>query len=233
MSAFMKLMMGKSGGVPIEEWMKDAATNYSLDVNNIATAYAENSLVKDSFVFGTTRPMLCTTSNAYINLGYKPLSTDRIALAGYFSSVGTYAYGWITSSAKNSVNTYTWGSTYLRYGYTGNWDIKISAGTKVCINATKLAAFSSGSYGSVSDLSALALGGSSTINAYLFGCNNNGSVSYGNNWYISHFCLQESSGNVKMFLIPFTRNDVNGMLDLVSMTFYTSANSGTFVLAYK
>lgn len=196
-------------------------------------AYApEDAKIAYSLVEGIGTRGIRTDKSAYIDTGIKATSNTDCQI-DYYDCVLVSSQEHILFGARNGswsanygVNAASSNNTgmYAYYNYDGQ--TRITPATARLVKLAKGKLYLDG----VESFSKTYSAFSFNLNIYIFGTNNGGTHQYSPEVKAKSFKVWVNDELVRE-MYPFIRNGVNGMIDVLSGTFYQNAGSGSFTIS--
>lgn len=197
------------------------------------------SLTKDTewifqYVSGPTLPngyteleYIQSSGTQYINTGFKPNQDTKISMTADFPpSSNTWLYGGRASVGSNSLGfLYTSGDKY-RFDYASSLNELTTKPTgKFTIDSDKNKCYINGELASTATYTTF----TSPVNMYIFGNNNNGSLSVGSSAKLYNCSIYDNGVLIRSFVPCKNASGTVGLYDSVNNQFYQNAGSGTFI----
>lgn len=237
MSMFRNMLMtkavGEQGGgeeIIIEDWMFNVCEQYSIPLKKLSRAYTEYQGVKEAFIpneEGKYRYIRKTSDNIYIDTEYIPNSDTEIKTNIWCASgAGIY-------DSYNIIGTNTTGGGYsisphIIFGQGGVHVHTPGNPTFIKFNLTNVRNTIYTYFGGYVVNGEIYTENSSQLTYhypfYIFGqCAVNGSFTNGNNFNLYKIGVVSiiENNNATRCYVPFVRNGVDGVLDLITNQFYS------------
>lgn len=168
-----------------------------------------------------------SSGTQYIDTGFKPNQDTKISMTADFPPSGnTWLYGGRASAGSNSLGfLYTSGDKY-RFDYASSLnELAIKPTGKFTIDSDKNKCYINGELASTATYTTF----TSPVNMYIFGNNNNGSLSGGSSAKLYNCSIYDNGVLIRSFVPCKNASGTVGLYDSVNNQFYQNAGTGTFV----
>lgn len=168
-----------------------------------------------------------SSGTQYINTGFKPNQDTKISMTADFPPSGnTWLYGGRASAGSNSLGfLYTSGNKY-RFDYASSLkELTTKPTGKFTIDSDKNKCYINGELAATATYTTF----TSPVNMYIFGNNNNGSLSGGSSAKLYNCSIYDNGVLIRSFVPCKNASGTVGLYDSVNNQFYQNAGTGIFV----